>query len=520
MFQKAKPIFFYIILFLFILAISINVKEGLDYDFWARLIAGMNVIQTGQVLKQDFLSYTPTHTWYDHEWGSSVVFYLTQHFGGNVGILLLQSILIFLTFFVISKVIKLRGVSTTSPYNFLFYFFTLSTIGYLVQTPLRCQLFSFLFFSIFIYILERARTNIGKDVELYITLPLLMVIWNNMHGGCVAGIGLIAIYIIGEFLNKKPIKKYVYALIPTILVLPINPWGFEYLKFLFNAATMKRPDVIEWWGLFSAYNIHKYMKLKIFLAIFALFEISLIIEASKAKKLYIDKTKFLLLLITLILGIQHVKLIPLFVISAACFLYDDFYKVFNQITFNIFNKIATIKDVLVYSIIIIFITGSFLTYNFKPIVGVNKYPILSVEFLRLNKIKGNLLTNFGLGSYAAYKLYPQNKIFMDGRYEEVYYDEMVPLLKNFHLKNKDWNKVLKKYPPDVMILEKFYPVYKYLSNSNDWKLVYDKDYMFGVFVPAKDVKKNYKMPPDDISYYQQRIFDTNINFMENNERKN
>lgn len=82
-------------------------------------------------------------------------------------------------------------------------------------------------------------------------MPLIMIAWNNLHGGCVSGIGLILLYTIGEFLNKKPVKDYIYSFLLTCMVLPINPWGFNYIKFLIIANTMQRPDIAEWFGLFS-----------------------------------------------------------------------------------------------------------------------------------------------------------------------------------------------------------------------------------------------------------------------------
>ena len=69
-----RALFFYITLGLVILSISLAVSN-FDFDLWARLIAGMGVIDGHHVLKNDFLSYTPVHTWYDHEWGSGVIFY-------------------------------------------------------------------------------------------------------------------------------------------------------------------------------------------------------------------------------------------------------------------------------------------------------------------------------------------------------------------------------------------------------------------------------------------------------------
>lgn len=509
--EKIKQIFFYIILFLFIWAITLN-EFSLDYDLWARLIIGKYFVQTGHILKHDFLSYTPTHILYDHEWGSSIIFYLTQHFFGGVGLIILQTILIFLVIFFITKIIELRGLKNTYAYNFLFYFFALGSMNYVFKTPVRCQLFSFLFFTIFLYLLELSRKEKIKDKYLMISLPLIMVIWNNLHGGCVAGIGLIGLYTLGEFLNKKPFKRYLYSLLFSLSVFTINPWGFDYLPFLIKANSMARSEIVEWWGLFYKYNMHKYIKLKFLILLFTLIESGFVIKSLTAKKYDFDKTKFLVLIITLILAIQHIKLIPFLIISASCFLYDDFYTAFNFMTFNLFNKIALYKDSFVYICIMLFIIGQFKTANYVQFVGFEKYPVLSTEFIKINGIKGNVLTNFGLGSYVSYKLYPHNKIYMDGRYEEVYYDEMIPLLKKLFLMKSGWDELLKKYPPDIIIVERRYPVFNYLRNSSGWKFVYDEDWQFALFVRAKNAKKKYKQPSFDRDYYLKNTFSTDINF--------
>lgn len=543
--KKIQPIIFYIVFFLFCIAFS-TTANGYDYDFWARLIAGMSVVQSGVVLKHDFLSYTPTHTWFDHEWGSGVIFYLTQHFLSSAGLILLQGLLVFLIFFTITKIVKLRGVKTTTPYNFLFYFFAFIAMSATINEPIRSQMFSFLFFTVFLYILELARSGLraeGEGVSLgngiaieneirrpvngeqprrgnnkpLFLLPLIMILWNNLHGGCVAGIGLIVIYIIGELLNKAEFKKYIYVLIPTTLVLVINPWGFSYLSFLFGAVTMKRPDVMEWWGLFSKFYLFKYMKFKIF-ALFMLLTEFLVIKKDFSYK-SLDKTKFLTLAITLILAIQHVKMLPFFTIASVCFIYDDFYTIFNQLTAKIqerlnLKNLTTIKEVVVYGVILIFILSKMNAKSFEPIANFDKYPLKEIEFIKLNNIKGKLLINFGQGSYAAYKLYPNNLIYMDGRYEEVYYDYTLPILKKFYLLENGGEKMLSKFSPDIIVIEKNYPVYNILKISKKWKLLYSGKY-FGVFTRAKDAKKSYKKPPEDIKYYKKTLFDTNITFTKN-----
>lgn len=513
--ERFKPAIFYIMFFLFVLTYS-SLASGYDYDFWARLIAGMGFMQTGHVLKHDFLSYTPTHTWFDHEWGSGVIFYLTQHFFSSAGILLLQALLVFLIFFTIIKIVKLRGVKTTSAYNFLFYFFAFHAMIINFNEPVRCQMFSFLLFTVFLYILELARK--GNDKPLWL-LPCIMLIWNNLHGGCVSGIGLIIIYIVGEFLNRAPVKKYVIALIPTTLVLLINPWGFSYISFLFKATTMPRPYIMEWWGLFSKFYMHGFMLFKIFALVLILAE--LIVAAKNFSIKSFDKTKFLVLAATLFLAIEHVKMAPFFAIAGTCFIYDDFYTLFNGLLDKIRQllKMDTLfgegfakrKEFAIYSIITIFVLTNLRVNSFEPIVKWNKYPIKEVEFVKINHIKGKLFVNFGLGSFASYKLYPNNKIYMDGRYEEVYNDDLLPLMRHFVLMNKGWDKFLDKFPTDVIIMENFYPIYNHLKASKSWKLVYTGK-IFGVFVKADEVKKSYKQPPENIEYYKKTAFDTDIKF--------
>lgn len=506
---NSKAAFFYVVLFLFILGFS-TTATNYDLDLWARLIAGMGFVQGGHVLKQDFLSYTPTHIWYDHEWGSGVIFYLAQHIFGAAGILFLQAILVFLIFFTISKIIKLRGTTSTTPYNFLFYYFAFMTFSYTADMPVRCQLFSFLFFAVFLYILESARS--GKPKLLWL-LPPLMIVWNNLHGGCVIGIGLIVLYIAGEFLNKNPIKNYIYALFGTLAVLPINPWGGSYLEFLFKANTMNRSMIMEWQWLFSKLRVIQNItfNFKIFTLVLLYIEADFIVKNVLARNYKFDATKFLVVLTTLFFAIWHVKLIPFAVIAMSCFLYDDFYTIFNTLTKNLFNKIAFKKDIIVYIAFLIFSLNSIYSKGFGPYLNIFRFPLRPVEFVRINNLKGNILQDFSSGSYISYKLYPNNKIYMDGRYEEVYNPELLTIYNDFCIANENWNKLLKSYPPDIIILNKNYSGFKKLKSDKTWKLVFD-DGITGVLVKTKNAKTLYKQPSADINYYKKTLFNTSINF--------
>ena len=499
-----KNILFYITLFLLILAFSMTTTH-FDFDLWARLIAGMGVIDGGHVLTEDFLSYTPVHTWWDHEWGAGVIFYAFLKFLGPYSLIILQAVMLFLIFFTASKILKLKSKET--PYNILFYFFTLMAVMENLNNPIRCHMFSFLFFTVLIYILEKVRQ--GNNKLLFI-IPFMTILWNNIHGGVVSGLGLIAMYALGEFLNKKSYLKYIITLVISLLTLIINPWGYKYIKFLFMANTMQRPYIVEWWGLFSKFYLFKQIKFKLFMFASVIIEtISTYkdIKLNGIKTWYerADKVKYIVILSTLYLAISHAKLLPFFAIATICFVYDDFYNLIKNIEFPKW------KNKIVYISILCISIFTFLIKDFSLPVGINKYPVKEVEFIKLNNLKGNILSNFGFGSYISYKLYPNNLIYMDGRYEEVYYDYMVPVLKEFFLAYPNWKQLLTYFPPDIMILEKAYPIYEVINNSNDWQNAYEGE-LFGVFVSNKIAKKDYIKPTDDINYYKNTLFSTGIKF--------
>ena len=500
-----KALLFYITLFLLILAFSTTATH-FDYDLWARLIAGMGFIEGGHVLTSDFLSYTPVHTWWDHEWGAGVIFYAVLKLFGPYSLIILQALMLFGIFFTASKIIKNR--TNISPYNILFYFFALMAVMDNLNNPIRCHMFSFLFFTIFIYILEKVRKG---STKLLFIIPPMIVLWNNIHGGVVAGLGLLAMYAFGEFLNKKPYAKYLITLGISAPLLLINPWGYSYVKFLLMANTMKRPYIIEWWGLFSKFYLFRQLKFKLFMLITVVAECIFTFKQIRQKSLKewyqeADKVKYIILLSTLYLAISHVKLLPFFAISALCFMYEDFYKLIEKFEFPHW------KDRVVYILLLFLSLFTLTAKNFSVPVGVDNYPVKEVEFIKVNHLQGNILSNFGYGSYISYKLYPQNKIFMDGRYEEVYYDYMVPLLKEFFLAYPHWKQLLDNFPPDVMIIEKSYPIYNVLKQGNEWSVVYEGK-VFGVFLP-KNIAANKKFiqPTNDINYYKNTLFTTGIKF--------
>ncbi len=464
-----------------------------DYDLFARLIVGEHFFSNGWITYQDFLSYTPTHLWYDHEWGASVIFYFFYKLFGAFGLILIQAILMFFTIFFIIKTQRLQKHAFPTSL-FLIAIFALF-YNHLNPSIVRCHLFSFMFFSVFLYILEKNRKTSSNVVWL---IPILIVIWNNIHGGVVSGLGMIFLYIVSAILTKSPIKKLLSILCISTILLCINPYGIDYLNFLFSANTMNRKYITEWWSVFSTRHIMYY---------FSSFCIgTFTIGLALRKKT--DITKLLLILTTTILGFLHVKLLSLTIITAFALYSNEMLILLNKSILKVLNKLS-------YIIIPITILLIPLTFPNIPRVDITKFPVLETEFIKLNNIKGNIVTSFGLGSYVAYKLYPKNLIYMDGRYEEVYYNKEFETLLDYEIANPNWEDIWIKYPTDILMPVKTTPAYNRILQHPDWKLVYEGE-VCGVFLKRNQIKNKFKKPPTDIKYYQKTAFDNFGKFGEAN----
>ena len=478
----------YTILFVFCIFLC-SLSNSYDFDLYARLIVGSDLIEKGVFNYYDYLSYTPTHEWFDHEWGSGVIFYIFLKYFGAFGLIILQAILMFFTAFFIIKTQRLQKHSYPTSLAFMACFLGL----YFHQNPniVRCHLFSFMFFALTLYMLEKVRK---KNSNLIWAFPVLVIFWNNLHGGVVSGLGLIFIYLLTELISKKPWRKYLYVLLVSAPMLVINPYGVKYLSFLFSANTMTRKYIAEWWNVFFAKHFIIYYSLQFFIPFFVL--ISYIKKVIKTKQ--IDFTKFIILLVTLVLGGLHVKLLSLTLIVFASLYYNEICQFAGK---NFFRRF----EIASYVLLVFFILWIPALRPDITRTNLNKFPVSEVEFLKINNIKGNLLTSFSYGSYASYKLYPNNLIYMDGRYEEVYNEREFLNLGGYELGEKGWEIIYKFYPTDILMPFKQLEIYKILENSKDWVKVYEGS-VCGIFLKRENVKKAYKKPTNDIKYYTENEF--------------
>ena len=179
---------------------------------------------------------------------------------------------------------------------------------------------------------------------------------------------------------------------------------------------------------------------------------------------------------------------------------------------NFLFKMNFIKNIekSLYAVIILISLTIPLTIT-VPRVTFTKFPLLEAEFLRINNIKGNMLAPFDQSGYLSYKLFPNNLIFIDGRYDGVYPQKTFKQFINFCIKGDGWEQAFSDYPTDIIMVELSDEAYTELKNNKSlgWIEIY-KGYLCGVFVKKENVKSFYLEPNHDINYYRENIFKTNF----------
>lgn len=519
---RFKTYIFFAFFFIVIYALGIK-NDYIDYDLWARLINGQYVFKNLFPLMNDFYSFAPTHTWVDPEWLlSGFIYFITANFGIS-GLILFKCITFFVFFSILIFSIKLSGFKN-SPINYIYFLafvFICVQVGYLAYSC-RCQIITFIFFIFWLFCLEKARNL--NDKYLYF-LPILMLIWQNLHGGCIAGFGTLLIYIIGQFLNKKPLKKFILIFALCVILLVLNPWGVKYYSFLFYSSYVDRSYIYEWNSIFKYLNL--FSNVYFYFVSFAIF--SYIFQNFKKKNKFcnLDKTKLLMILLLSYLSIFHLKHIMLALIGFSMLIYDDIVDTFELILLKIKNifkisefNFAKIRNIFVVLLCLLVFIYSVLIISAYSIKDAYKkqikqlFPIVALEFLKENNIKGKMVAPFEFGSFIAYKYYPDLKIFIDGRQEQVYYFETIKEFLSFVGLKGIYSKLLiEKYKPDVILFKNTNATIENFKTNTDYFLLYSDNYfcMFALNKFKKN-KNEYKIPDKNIDLYLENIFKTNINF--------
>ncbi|MBU0975517.1 MAG: hypothetical protein ABIE03_07815 [Patescibacteria group bacterium] len=466
-----------------ILIVTILLFIPTDPDLFWHLKYGELTLEQGPISHDPF-SYTFSEfKFYDYEWLAHIFTILTYRLGGYL-LLAVFFAIITLTAFILSVNTNLskRVVKQVKVFAiFAGLFLTMPMIG------IRLQMFSMLGTILVYHILIKYLRHKSKLIYL---IPLIFMIWVNLHPGFLSGLALLSMITFSELakailrrfnlINKKdsiygenaPNLKLLFSImIASIAATFITPFGYHILlqsaKFSLEPYT---GDLINEWlsPNFKASS-------GFFFYIFSFFVFLSIFIRKR-----INLNEVIIILFFVIMTLQGIRNLPLFVLISlpSVLQVTGFKKVQNYL-----------KDpnIILFAakLFLLLISLGVLMYNFRLYLNLNTnidkvfeyagYPLYATRYLKENPKEGNLLNAFGWGGYLIWE-YPEKKLYIDGRMPSWKNGDKSLLKEQDEIRNlkiSDWKEKLESYNITVVLLKPSDPIVNALRTDSSWTITYE-----------------------------------------------
>jgi hypothetical protein len=213
-----------------VLAVALPILAALaadlpSVDLAYHLRVGEGILASGSIPRADTLTFTMDgQPWLDQNWGGQVFFALVFRLGGWTGLAILRAALVGLTFACVYGACRRMGTSERSAALLTIAAFGIGSFA----LALRPQLVGIAIFAALLVLLaERPR----RPWMLWLAVPLV-VVWANVHGSFVLGLGLLGLTWLSDVLARASRPHLVLAVTAVAAVgVALNPFGFEIWRY-------------------------------------------------------------------------------------------------------------------------------------------------------------------------------------------------------------------------------------------------------------------------------------------------
>jgi len=508
---------------LFVALFVMTTREIADPDFWWHLRTGQYIVETRSIPHADIFSHTNAgRPWVTHEWLSEVFIYALFALGSFPALILVFAAIITAAFaFAYAR-------SPGQPYAAAFALL-LAALATAPTWGVRPQMLSLLLMSVFLYLLERSRGTCSCHAErseasrdthnetpfgvaqgrlrsaqsdrwLWLLIPL-MILWVNLHSGYALGLALIVVYLVGEsveqfltqhairntqyatrFTSHSPLVTLAFVFVACLLVVPLNPNGATMYIYPFETlASRAMQAYIQEWFSPDFHQIQFQPFAWLLLATLAAMGLS-------GRRVSLTQT--LLLAGFGYAALRSARNIPIFALVAAPILAEHLWSIVVErgwVSTNLTNtcpggrcqgKRMVRGMVIVNWLVLLLIVAAAvarvgMVVANQPNVERAKFPAAAVDFLEKQKLPGALYNAYGWGGYLIWRLYPETRVFIDGR-ADVYGDAFIEevFLKAYR-GGADWREPLERYQVRVVLIEPDAPLAERLAREAGWRRIYE-----------------------------------------------
>ena len=447
-----------------------------DPDLWGHVVFGKQILATRRIVQPDLYSYiTPGLLWTNHEWLVDVIFAtLFDTFGprGLVGLKLAVTLVICGLLYGHFRRCRLTRVRAA----ILLLVFVLAMSPSLITV--RAQLATYLLFLLTLLVLGRASAH---GVWPLWKLPLIFFVWANLHGGFLAGLGVLLVWAVARLATVwvrggpspgRSSAGIVAVVVVSVLATCVNPFGVHLLTFLYRTALGPRPDISEWqplvlsqqWGI-----------------LYLLLAVPAVLGLIWSRREHVPALMAVLLAVMAMpfLAARHVPLALLTIaVIAAEHIGDAWSRVAPAAPSPPPRPPAVVARLtraacLGLAALLIILSAPRFSCIALGSLSAGARPVRAVALLKQSGVTGNMVVDFDWGTYALARLGPGIKVSIDGRRETVYDGDMRAQSLRFRFGLGEWDTLLTRYDTHLALVAKDTPAFNLMKQHPGWKLLYD-----------------------------------------------
>ena len=457
-------------------------------DFWWHLKLGEIIATERSLPRTDIFSFTAAgQPFIVQGWLAELIYYATYRAGGLPLIILLNTMLLVGALLPVYQLCRETGAST----RVSAFAAWIAALGLFANT--RPQVFSFPLFALFFWVLWRYR--VGRRDLLWL-LPPLMVLWVNLHGAFVLGLGLVALFAVSEAVHR--------AWLPSAAALSSAQLRkLSVVAALCGAATLVNPElhrvysyvhsvmadpssqqlVVEW----QPPRIDSLAGVLLFYG--PLFFTILVLIHSERKP---DLTEIAILLTFAVLGLKSTRntvwfdlVVP---VLAARYLPSVTWRLGPAPFASLLRHGSKGRPggsprmnllVAAMALGVVVLTSPWV---YPRVYGTSLLesgtPIGAMDFIAEKRLTGNIFHPQAYGDYLIWRLWPQQRSFFDGRVH-VFGAPLVRYYRQVFL-DSHWEEMLAKYDIRYLLLDKRSDgdtarIIGDARRSTRWRLLYEDD---------------------------------------------
>jgi Flp pilus assembly pilin Flp len=478
-----------------------------DCDTGWHIRTGEWIIAHGWVPSSDVFSFTkPGAPWFAWEWLSDVLLAKLNAFGGLMAVVLFGALLLAITFTALFMLVR-RKSNPIVALAVTMIAAAASSIHWLA----RPHLFTLLFVVVFYAALEQVREGRTRvlGVPILAALPVISILWTNLHAGFFVGALMILAYGGGEVLrlvfcckaeDRRPVwlqaRRYFLSGFACLAASLVNPYTYhlhvhmaKYLNDPYNSA-----HILE----FFSPSFHH--PTAIFLEAMLVMAVAAVIWNLRQGRF----TEALLVTVWAHGALLAARNIPIFAIiaapPAAAAIQQGLLRLpelnvsgWLRAAVRKFNRVAEetadtdaiprlhLVSILAVLLLVALVYAPHPPKAFRCEFDPTYYPARALATLRSDPA-ARVFTHDEWGDYLIYSLYPAHKVFVDGR-SDFYGDDFENKYIDVLNVKVGWEKTLDGFGVDTILMPPSAPLSGALKESSHWRVVYD-DGIALVFRPA------------------------------------